>query len=252
MSEADRILEEHRRREREVPAGFYDLDRPANLFLRHGQERALRQALEEARLLPLAGRRVLEVGCGSGNWLEALERFGARRDRLAGIELAGGRAAACAARFPGADVRPGDASRLPWESASFDLVFQSTVFSSILDPVMRRAVASEMLRVLAPGGAILWYDFFADNPANPHVRGIRRREIETLFPGCRVSLRRSTLAPPLARRIVPVSWTLAALLEALRVLDTHWFGVIRPHPPAPSPSRTPEPPGEGENRRSNA
>lgn len=221
MSEADRILEELRRREREVPADFYSLDRPANRFLRQGQERALRKALEE--IGPLAVKRVLEVGCGSGNWLEML--LGA--ESLAGIDLDPGRAASAAGRFPGADIRNGDASRLPWESGSFDLVLQSTVFSSILDSGMRRAVASEMLRVLAPGGAILWYDFFVNNPSNPNVRGIRRREIEALFPGCRVALRRATLAPPIARRIVPVSWELAALLESLRVLDTHWFGVIR-------------------------
>lgn len=221
MSEADRILEELRRREREVPADFYSLDRPANRFLRQGQKRALRKALEE--IGPLSGKRVLEVGCGSGNWLEMLEGAAS----LSGIELEPGRAARAAARFPGADIRTGDASRLPWDDASFDLVLQSTVFSSILEPGMRQAVASEMLRVLAPDGAVLWYDFFVDNPANPHVRGVRRREIAALFPGCRISLRRATLAPPLARRIVPVSWTLAALLESLRVLDTHYLGVIR-------------------------
>jgi ubiquinone/menaquinone biosynthesis C-methylase UbiE len=229
MSEADRILEEHRRREREVPAGFYDLDRPANLFLRQGQERALRDALERSGLLPLSGRRLLEVGCGSGNWLEILERFGARREGLAGIDLDPGRAAACAARLPGADIRSGDASVLPWQSGSFDVVLQSTVFSSILDPEMRRAVAFEMLRVLAPGGAILWYDFFVDNPANPNVRGVRRREIEALFPGCRIDPRRATLAPPIARRVVPVSWTLATVLESLRVFDTHYLVLIRRH-----------------------
>jgi|SRR5215218_2140941 len=223
MSEADRILEELRRREREIPADFYSLDQPANLFLRQGQERALRKALEE--IGRLAGKRVLEVGCGSGNWLEMMEEK-LEGASLAGIELDPGRAASAAARFPGADIRSGDASRLPWESGSFDIVLQSTVFSSILDPDMRRAVASEMLRVLAPGGAILWYDFFVNNPSNLHVRGVRRREIEALFPGCRVALRRTTLAPPLARRIVPVSWNLAALLESLRVLDTHYFGVI--------------------------
>lgn len=221
MSEADRILEELRRREREVPADLYSLDRPANRFLRRGQERALRKALEE--IGPLSGKRILEVGCGSGNWLEMLEGAAS----LSGIELEPERAARAAARFPGADIRSGDASRLPWESGSFDVVLQSTVFSSILDSGMRRAVASEMLRVLAPGGAILWYDFFVDNPSNAHVRGVRRREIEALFPGRRVALRRATLAPPLARRIVPVSWNLAALLESLRVLDTHYFGVIR-------------------------
>jgi len=217
LSEADRILEELRRREREIPVDFYSLDRPANRFLRQSQERALRT------IGPLAGKRVLEVGCGSGNWLEMLK--GATS--LSGIDLDPGRASRAAARFPEADIRAGDASRLPWASGSFDLVLQSTVFSSILDVEMRRAVASEMLRVLAPGGAVLWYDFFVDNPSNPHVRGVRRREIEALFPGCRVTLRRTTLAPPLARRIVPVSWTLAALLESLRVLDTHYFGVIR-------------------------
>ncbi len=157
---------------------------------------------------------------------KTLERFGARREALAGIDLDPGRAAACAARFPGADIRAGDASHLPWESGSFDVVFQSTVFSSILDPAMRRDVAGEMLRVLAPGGAIFWYDFFMDNPANPNVKGVRRREIATLFPGCRVDLRRATLAPPLARRVVPVSWTLAAVLESLRVFDTHYLGTV--------------------------
>ena len=222
MTETDRILEELRRRERELPADFYSLDRPANRFLRQGQERALRKALEE--IGPLAGKRVLEVGCGSGNWLEMLQGAAS----LSGIDLDPGRAARAAARFPEADIRSGDASRLPWAGGSFDVVLQSTVFSSILDPGMRRAVASEMLRVLAQGGAILWYDFFVDNPFNPHVRGVRRREIEALFPGCRVALRRATLAPPIARRIVPVSWKLAALLESLRVLNTHYFGVIRP------------------------
>ena len=221
MSEADRILEELRRREREVPADFYSLDRPANRFLRRGQERALAKALEE--IGPLSGKRVLEVGCGSGNWLEML----AGAASLAGIDLDPGRAARAAARFPEADIRAGDASSLPWASGGFDVVLQSTVFSSILDLGMRRAVASEMRRVLAPGGAILWYDFFVDNPSNPHVRGVRRREIDALFPGCRVALRRATLAPPIARRIVPVSWTRAALLEALRVFDTHYLGVIR-------------------------
>lgn len=227
MTEADRILEELRRREREVPAGFYGLDRPANLFLRHGQERELRRALEKAGLLPLSGRKVLEIGCGSGNWLEMLERLGATRESLAGIELDSRRAAGCAARFPGADVRTGDASRLPWNDGSFDLVLQSTVFSSILDRRMRQAVAAEMLRVMAPGGAIIWYDFFVDNPSNPNVHGVRRREIAALFPGCRLDLRRTTLAPPLARRIVPVFWTAGALLESLRFLNTHFIGMIR-------------------------
>jgi hypothetical protein len=106
-------------------------------------------------------------------------------------------------------------------------VVQSTVFSSILDAAMRAAVAAEMARVLAPGGVILWNDFFVDNPRNRAVRGIRRREVAALFPGMDVELRRVTLAAPIARAVAPRSQLAASALEALRVLDTHYLGVIR-------------------------
>jgi SAM-dependent methyltransferase len=228
--ETRRILGEYQRRAREIPADFYALSRPANLFYRHGQERALLAALRKAALLPLQDRLILDVGCGTGQWYSAFENFGAARANLAGIELNPDRARSCSRSFPGIDVRTGDATSLPWMSESFDLVFQSTVFTSILDFEMKQAIAREMLRVLKPGGVIFWYDFTYNNPRNSQVRGIGRLEIRRLFPGCAVEVRRVTLAPPVARRLVPVSWFLACLLEELKLLNTHCFGVIRREP----------------------
>jgi len=227
QGEVDRIRAEYKRRERELAVDSYALYHPSNLFIHHGQQRALLWALRTADLLPLADRGILEVGCGLGQWLAVFENFGARRENLAGIDLDEERAALCLGRFAGADIRRGDAARLPWRDGAFDIVFQSTVFTSILDPGMKRAVAGEMLRVLKPRGAILWYDFHVNNPRNPHVHGVGRGEIRSLFPGCQLMLRRATLAPPLARRIAPFSWTLATLLDALRILDTHYFAVLR-------------------------
>jgi hypothetical protein len=89
------------------------------------------------------------------------------------------------------------------------------------DEGMRRGVATEMARVLAPGGAIISYDFFVPSPKNRFVRPLRRRELSSLFPGFHVSARRITLAPPLARALAPRAWLLAEALEAIRVLDTH-------------------------------
>jgi ubiquinone/menaquinone biosynthesis C-methylase UbiE len=227
-AELDRIRAEYDRRARELPADFYSKDRPANLFLRHGQERALVQLLAEAGQTPLAGKRLLDVGSGEGDWLALFEGMGARRADLAGIDLDPARVAAATARLPGADVRPGDAGALPWADASFDLVSQFTVFTSILDGALKRRVAAEMTRVLKPGGRIVWYDFSYDNPRNKNVRGVSRRELAALFPGARFMLRRTTLAPPIARRLVPRSWTAAALIESLGVLNTHWLGLIEP------------------------
>jgi len=72
---------------------------------------------------------------------------------------------------------------LIWEDASFDVVTQFTVFSSILDPDLKEQVAQEMIRVTKPGGYILWFDFFVNNPFNHDVRGIGKREIRGLVSG---------------------------------------------------------------------
>jgi len=226
-TEAARIRAEYERRERELGREFYALTSTPNLFARQSQQRALLRGLTKADLLPLRDRRILEIGCGRGQWFSVFEDFGARRELLAGIDLDEGRLDDARARYGPADLRVGDATALPWPAATFDVVFQSTVMTSILDAAVRTAVAAEMLRVLAPGGTILWYDFRYDNPANASVRGVAAPEIARLFPGCAVDLEPVTLAPPLARRVVPRSWLLAAGLERLRILNTHLLGVIR-------------------------
>lgn len=224
--EAERIRIEFARRRREIPADFYARWRPENLFARHGQERALLAGLRHAGFLPLTDSKILEVGCGDGDWLAIFVELGADVAALAGIDLDANRISVARARLEKADLRTGDATSLPWPEGSFDIVAQSTVFSSILDETMRKQVAGEMLRVLKPGGAVVWYDFFVDNPANPNVRGVRQAEIRQLFPKCKGRVARVTLAPPLARRVVPLSWGLASLLEAAKVLDTHVLAVL--------------------------
>jgi hypothetical protein len=104
---------------------------------------------------------------------------------------------------------------------------QYTALSSILDEAVRGNIALEMRRVLKPGGMILWYDFWV-NPINPQTHGIRLAEIRRLFPDCVFEFHKITLAPPLARRLVPLSWGLALFLEGLRIFNTHFLVIIVP------------------------
>ena len=163
----------------------------------------------------------MELGC--------LSFFNGERIRQpsAALILARRASSMLASGFPQADLRAGSASELPWPAQSFDLVTQFTVFTSILDPALKRAVAAEMVRILKPDGAILWFDFRVDNPANSHVRGIPAREIRSLFAGCEIALASALLAPPLGRLIARWSWTLAELLHALPFFRTHYVGLIR-------------------------
>jgi hypothetical protein len=68
---------------------------------------------------------------------------------------------------------------------------------------------------------VLWYDFTVDNPRNPDVRGVPLDEVRALFPQARISARRVTLAPPLARAVCRLSPSLYPLLNAVPLLRTH-------------------------------
>lgn len=208
---------------------------PANLFRLQGLERAIAAALSTSGLLPWKGRTALDVGCGGGWWLRELLRWGARPEAIAGIDALPEAIGAARRVHPDIGLSLGAADTLPFVDASFDLVSQFTVFSSILDTGVRRRAAAEMLRVLRPGGLMLWYDFTV-NPTNRQTRGIGVREAVALFPGCSFRLQRVTLAPPLARLVAPRFWLGAALLEAIPPLRSHLLMLARK--PTGSTTRT--------------
>lgn len=81
-------------------------------------------------------------------------------------------------------------------------------------------------RLARPNALILWYDFWL-NPTNQQTRGLRPAEIRQLFPNCAIQFHKITLAPPLARRVVPIYWGLAFFLESLGIFNTHYLAVIR-------------------------
>jgi hypothetical protein len=66
-----------------------------------------------------------------------------------------------------------------------------------------------------------------NNPKNPDVRGVKKKEIYEHFPDSEIYLKRITLAPPLTRIIAPYSWLVCYLLEKIKFLNTHYLGVIR-------------------------
>lgn len=220
-SEAARIRREYERRAEAIPTGFYDLDKPANYFAHCEIARRALELLGRSGLLPLAGKKIADIGCGAGNWLLEFVQWGARAEDLFGIDLNTGRAEEARRRVPRATIVTGDASSLSLNDASIDLVCQFTAFSSVLNDGMKRVMAAEMLRVLRPGGRILWYDLRVGNPKNAAVQAIPVAEIRSLFPGCGIDAESITLAPPIARAVVPHSWMLASFLERIPFLRSH-------------------------------
>jgi ubiquinone/menaquinone biosynthesis C-methylase UbiE len=228
--ELERIQEEYNRRKTETfYSDLYSALNQVNLYTLQTRERDLIKLLNHSGIKNLTQTKLLEIGSGTGgqtlNWLT----YGCRPENCSGIDLMADRITAAQTILPSTvSLQAGDASNLPYPVASFDLITQFTVFSSILDRPLQQKIAAEMLRVLSPQGTIIWYDFWW-NPINPQTKGIRLAEIKALFPDCQYTAKLITLAPPIARRIAPFSTILASIIELLP-LRTHWLVAIQKKP----------------------
>lgn len=199
-----------------------------DVWLSHQErQRAVLQLLARLGWHELSQRRLFEVGCGAGGNLLDFLRMGFRPEHLGGIELLPERFSLARQALPEAlPLTCGDALQAPVPEASLDVVYQGTVFSSLLDPGFQQRLAETMWRWLRPGGGVLWYDMRVDNPRNPDVRGVPLAQVAALFPQGRLRAQRLTLAPPLARvvsRWHPAAYTLANALPFLRTHLLVWI-----------------------------
>lgn len=106
------------------------------------------QAIVEPLLRRLAPRRALDVGTGSGRYLDVLAGIGAS---TVGLDFS--LAMLARARRP---RLCGDARQLPFRSGRFDLVNASLMVGDIAD---LPGWALEISRVLRPGGHVVYSDF---------------------------------------------------------------------------------------------
>ena len=129
-------------------ARFYDAGvEPFNASLR-------KYVLRVAR--PEKGMKVLEVGCGTGTNLALFAEAGCE---VAGIDLSASMIGLARKKLGDrADLREGDASEMPFEDGSFDLVLAFLTLHEM--PVeMRGPVVREMARVARDDGRLLFIDF---------------------------------------------------------------------------------------------
>ena len=143
-----------------------------------------------AALLDFVGEssQVVEVGCGTGHWIETLQTQAARRRRLAGVEPSAGMIARARTTAPDAQLVRARAEALPWQDEAFDRVYCVNALHHFSD---RARFFAEARRILKPGGALLtigkdphaerdswWvYDYFPETLAIDRERFARVRTL---------------------------------------------------------------------------
>ncbi len=160
IDELERIRLAYRQRDADPSYGArYTYFNRLNLFSIQQQERSLLLALARQGVESLSGKRILDVGCGTGGVLRNYLRYGAQAENLCGIDLMPDRIEQARQRLPAeVDLRAQDVQTLPFAEETFDLISQWVVFSSILDDQIKHNIAQEMLRCLKPDGVIIWCD----------------------------------------------------------------------------------------------
>lgn len=143
-------------RSRVFPKVYERFWRPVVLRLfvgRSGPRTAEEQRIAMEILAVEPGDRVLDVGCGPGNYTRPLAR--AAGDGLTvGLDASEAMVAAAAERGGGENLAylRGDACALPFDDDSFDAACSVGVIHMVAEPLVALA---EMTRVLAPGGRLV-------------------------------------------------------------------------------------------------
>jgi ubiquinone/menaquinone biosynthesis C-methylase UbiE len=206
---------------------------PNAVYHRAWLELRLIEILNDAEL-ELPALDILDVGSETGRNLRFFVELGAQPERLSGIDLVPERIADAKRMNPAIRFEVGNATELPHDSDTFDMVTQSAAFSAITDLVVRSAAAREVDRVLRPGGHLLWHDLsFQQPPAK--TRAVALEDLIGLFPdyetvGLRPIFHRWT------PRLLPRSARLCALLETLPLPSTNLVALLRKPGMVPSPA----------------
>lgn len=131
----------------------------------------------------MAGDRVLDLGCGTGDLAIAAARRAGPGGTVAGVDfaepmLARARVKAAAAGFPDLSFVPASADALPFPDASFDVVVSAFVLRSLA--AIRTGAARELARVLRPGGTACLLEL--TRPRFPALRQLHRLYVRAVVP----------------------------------------------------------------------
>lgn len=194
-----------------------------NIYAEFEKELRISRILRNENL-DIADLKLLEIGAGKGNSLLFFKRIGFKWENIYANELLDERFDILKKDFNNVNLLYGDFLKADI-TAKFDVIYQSLVFSSVLNTAMRQEMAEKMWHLVVPEGLIIWYDFKFDNPNNKDVRGVRKNEVLKYFPHAKnIRFYDVTLLPPIGRRVGKYYNLVNFLLPFLR---SHYIAVIK-------------------------
>jgi ubiquinone/menaquinone biosynthesis C-methylase UbiE len=182
--EEQQLLDEYIKRDNNFPwndwkTNIYHPRHPIGHHFQEHNHTILVNSLNRLKV-DLTDQKILDVGCGFGYWLRYLVELGATPSNCVGIDLSSHRIEIANQKNPEIKWQNQSIENLPFENEIFDFILQTVVFSSIINPLIRKNCAAEMDRVLKKGGVIFWIDLF--NVSSDKLVCFSKSDVLTLFP----------------------------------------------------------------------
>lgn len=165
--------------------------------------------------LSVTDAEVLDVGCGTGFYLDRWAELGARS--ISGIDITATAIARLKAEHPNADLSTGDVGEpvSPLPGGSYDAVSAMDVLFHIVDDARFANAIANIAAALKPGGLFIWSDYF-----------IRGREWRIEHQACRSLDHIERVLDDAGFEILgrrPMFYLMANPLDAGRLARASWY-----------------------------
>lgn len=188
---------------------------------------AIIRMLEKHNFADIKKKKIIDIGCGNGSLIRFFSDCRCSHEGLYGIDLREDIIMQGKNINPSIDISTSNAEELSFSESSFDIVCLQTVFSSVENVKMREKIVERINYLLKPNGLIIWYDFRYNNPKNPNVQGVTKKEISDLFKLYDISLKKITTIPLLQRKLPYQLWPLLGVIsQLLPFLKSHYIGIL--------------------------
>ena len=197
--------------------GYATLGVSYNHYLYQARFRALERLLKKSGL-GLRGKRVLEIGCGTGIYTERCRRYGVAS--YTGVDLTQVSVRNLASQYPEFQFMQADTSDTAFPvREAFDIVLVADVLFHIVDDNQFAAAVANISRCVAPDGSLILSDLLTSSTLQTasHCRfrslasyssalaehGLQVRHVEPIF---------GVLHPPVPVPGASVQWQICALI----------------------------------------
>lgn len=166
--------------ESENPNYIYGLRNPTGLYMKQRTQRIFIDMLNRNNLY-LSDKKILDVGCGCGDWLRFFAEMRGNSQNLIGIDITSHRISRAGLVNPAIKFVAGDVTELPFPNNSFDIITQFFTFEHLLENSDLEKAAKEVSRVLKDQGIFIWFDLLPFSHSSELTRGYALRDVEKLF-----------------------------------------------------------------------